>query len=59
MRESFQLDIPLRRMFEAPTVAQLAQVIDQTMQTAGTNGISPARPAIKRVARSAVLVSVD
>ena len=59
MRESFQLDIALRRMFEAPTIAQLAHVIDQTMQTAGTNGASNVRPAIKRVARNAVLVNVD
>jgi iturin family lipopeptide synthetase A len=59
MRECFQVDIPLRRMFESPTIAQLTQIVDQTMPPAGTNGASPVRPAIKRVARKAVLVDVD
>jgi iturin family lipopeptide synthetase A len=59
MRESFKLDIPLRRMFESPTIAQLAEVIDQALQT-GVNGApSHLRPAIKRVARRTVLVNVD
>lgn len=60
MRESFKMDIPLRRMFESPTIAQLAQAVDQMMQIAETNGASShARPAIKRVARKAVSVDVD
>jgi hypothetical protein len=60
MRESFKVDIPLRRMFEVPTIAQLAEAIDQAVQSAGTNGASPnVRPAIKRVARKAALVNVD
>jgi hypothetical protein len=59
MRESFKIDIPLRRMFESPTIAQLAEVIDQALQ-AGANGApSHPRPAIKRVARRAVLVNAD
>jgi hypothetical protein len=60
MRQSFKVDIPLRQVFESPTIAQLAAVIDQAMQTAGANG-TPAsvRPAIKRVARKAALVQVD
>jgi amino acid adenylation domain-containing protein len=60
MRESFKVDIPLRRMFELPTIAQLAQAVDETVQAAGTNGASShARPAIKRVTRNTVLVNVD
>jgi amino acid adenylation domain-containing protein len=60
LRGSFKVDIPLRRMFEAPTIAQLAVVIDQAVQTAGVNGSqSHLRPAIKRVARKAALVDVD
>jgi hypothetical protein len=60
MRESFKVDIPLRRMFEVPTIAQLAEVIDQAMQTAGVNGAqSHLRPAIKRVARKAALLPVE
>jgi hypothetical protein len=60
MRESFKMDLPLRRMFEVPTIAQLAEVIDRETQTAGANGApSPLRPAIKRVARRIVSVNVD
>jgi amino acid adenylation domain-containing protein len=60
MRENFKVDIPLRRMFELPTIAQLAGFIDQTVQSNGANGApSQRRPAIKRVARKAALVEVD
>jgi aryl carrier-like protein len=60
IRASFKVDIQLRRMFEAPTIAQLGEVIDQAVQVAGVNGAqSHVRPAIKRVARKAVLVDVD
>jgi amino acid adenylation domain-containing protein len=60
IRESFKMDIPLRRMFESPTVALLAQAVDQMMQTGETNGASShVRPAIKRAARKAALVNVD
>jgi amino acid adenylation domain-containing protein len=60
MRESFKKDIPLRRMFEVPTIAQLAEAINQEPETARANGApSHLRPAIKRVARKAVLVDVD
>jgi acyl carrier protein len=60
MRGSLNVDIPLRRMFEAPTVAQLAEVVDQAVQTAGVNGASAqARPAIKRVERKTALLNVD
>ena len=60
MRESFKMDIPLRRMFEVPTIAQLSEAINQEPQTTGANGApSHPRPAIKRAARKAALVNVD
>jgi hypothetical protein len=60
MRENFKVDIPLRRMFDAPTIAQLAEAIDQVLQTAGVNGTQPRLlPAIKRVARKAALLPVE
>ncbi|HEV2962449.1 MAG TPA: amino acid adenylation domain-containing protein [Candidatus Angelobacter sp.] len=58
--ESFKVNIPLRRMFESLTVAQLARAVDQEVQIAAVNGApSQLRPAIKRVARKAVSVEVD
>jgi amino acid adenylation domain-containing protein len=56
IREGFKLDIPLQRMFELPTIAQLAEAIDQALQT-GVNGApSHLLPNIKRVARKAALL---
>ena len=37
IREGFKIDIPLQRMFESPTIAQLAEAIDQDLQ-ARVNG---------------------
>jgi len=31
-RDTFQIDVPLRSLFEAPTLAELAQVIDGILQ---------------------------
>jgi amino acid adenylation domain-containing protein len=58
MNESFNVDIPLRRMFESPTIAQLADVIDRAVQTGGDNGVQSV-PAIKRRARKAALLPVE
>jgi amino acid adenylation domain-containing protein len=60
IRGSLRVDIPLRRMFESPTIAQLAEVIDQIVQTVGANGAaSHPRPALKQVARKTVLLDVE
>ncbi|HEY0364855.1 MAG TPA: amino acid adenylation domain-containing protein, partial [Pyrinomonadaceae bacterium] len=53
LRGTFGVEIPLRNVFEAPTVAALAGRIEQARQTAGTGGrlqTIPRRsaPAIKR-----------
>ncbi len=58
MNESFNVDIPLRRMFESPTIAQLADVIDRAVQTGGGNGVQSV-PAIKRRVRKAALLPVE
>ncbi len=59
MRESFKVEIPLRRMFELPTISQLAQAVDQAVQTAGVNGApSPLLPNIKRMARKAAQLPI-
>jgi hypothetical protein len=52
MRDSFKVDVALRRIFESPTIAQLAQVVDQEVQPAGINPApSLLLPDIKRIAR--------
>ena len=59
MRESFKVEIPLRRMFESPTISQLAQVIDQALQVAGVSGApSHLLPDIKRMVRKAAPLPV-
>jgi acyl carrier protein len=46
VREQFQLEIPLQRLFEQPTIAQLAAYIDQQKQ-------APRQPASGPIARQA------
>jgi acyl-coenzyme A synthetase/AMP-(fatty) acid ligase len=59
MRESFKVEIPLRRMFESPTIAQLASVIDEAVQTARVDGApSHLLPAIRRMARKTASLPV-
>jgi aryl carrier-like protein len=57
MRESFKVDIALRQMFESPTIAQLAAVIDRAMQTAVAQ--PNLLPEIKRMARKAALLPAE
>lgn len=60
IRGNLNVDIPLRTVFESPTIAQLAQSIGEVLQTAATSGVSSQlRPAIKRVARKTVLLNAD
>ena len=59
-RETFKVEIPLRRMFESPTIAQLAKVIDQMVETSGVNDApSPLLPEIKRMARKAAVLPMQ
>jgi hypothetical protein len=54
MREAFKVEIPLRQMFESPTIIQLAEVIDQMVQAAAVSGATPQLlPDIKPRARKA------
>ncbi|MCI0392288.1 MAG: amino acid adenylation domain-containing protein [Acidobacteria bacterium] len=41
VRESFQLELPLSRLFESPTIAGLAQVIDQSLSAGGAEISKP------------------
>jgi amino acid adenylation domain-containing protein len=57
IRGTFNVDIPLRQMFESPTIAQLSAAIDIAERAVAANGApSHSRPAIKRVARKTVVV---
>jgi len=60
MRERFQVDIALRRMFEVPTIAQLSELLDHAGQTDAGNSVRPhLLPTIKRQARKAASLPVE
>lgn len=39
MCDSFQIDFPLRRLFETPTIAELANLLEQMIRDAGASGL--------------------
>ena len=52
IREVFMVDIPVRSIFETPTVASMAELIDQAMQLASVNDAQASSlPAIRRMPR--------
>jgi NAD(P)-dependent dehydrogenase (short-subunit alcohol dehydrogenase family)/SAM-dependent methyltransferase/acyl carrier protein len=44
IRDAFQIELPVLRLFQAPTVGQLAEIIDQATASGG-GGVEPARAA--------------
>jgi acyl carrier protein len=57
MSATFKVHIPLRRIFELPTVAMCAAEIDKQMQATGINETqSQPEPVIKRVARKTAVL---
>lgn len=59
MRESFKVEIPLRQMFELPTIAQLAIVVDQIVQASAANATPSVLPGIKRMGRKAAALPME
>ena len=55
LRVTFQVDVPLRGFFEAPTVAQLAELIQQLQDTS----VKPQMTPIRRVSREAYRIPLD
>jgi amino acid adenylation domain-containing protein len=53
--DAFRVDLPLGRLFETPTIAELSKVVEQLVQ-AGTKATAP---PIVRMAREAVTLPVD
>ncbi|WP_082175630.1 amino acid adenylation domain-containing protein [Archangium gephyra] len=53
INETFRLQMPLRRIFEAPTLAQQAEVIEVTLRS----GTTELRPELKPIARGVDLPS--
>jgi amino acid adenylation domain-containing protein/FkbM family methyltransferase len=54
MRESFATELPLRRLFEHPTVAGVAEIIDEALKNGGEQTLRA--PAIKTISRAAYRV---
>jgi amino acid adenylation domain-containing protein len=52
LREVFMLEVPLRRLFEMPTISELATYIDTELRVAGT---SESQPPITRASKNDVL----
>jgi hypothetical protein len=56
LNETFQIDIPLRWLFELSTIAELSQAIDAAKKEEETR---LQKPVITRVAREFVSLPVD
>lgn len=55
MVDAFQVDIPLRRLFESPTIAEMAKVIEDLI--AGKSAAAgESLPPIQRLARPVVSI---
>src|SRR5205085_3911698 len=55
VRESLQVELPLRSIFESPTVAALAQVIEQARESRPELQM----PSIKAIPRKAQLITIS
>jgi len=58
MSSGFGVEIALRRLFESPTIAELAGIVERAIADREINGkASAAAEPIRRVAREAVVLS--
>jgi acyl transferase domain-containing protein len=49
LREMYRLEIPVQRLFEAPTIAQLAESIERDLQTGRTDEVAKGETEIKEM----------
>jgi acyl carrier protein len=57
LRELFQVDIPLRRLFEKPTIAGLAETVSAAMNNGGFNRDDDIRPITRASSKTALPLS--
>ena len=59
MRDAFKMDVPLPLLFQATTIAKLAEVVEQLKQENATGRSAAALPQIEPADRDAVFVLID
>jgi HEAT repeat protein len=59
MRDALKMDVPLPLLFQATTIAKLAEVIEQLKQENASGRSAAALPQIEPADRDAVFVLID
>jgi len=59
MRDALKMDVPLPLLFQATTIAKLAEVVEQLKQENAAGRSAAALPQIEPVDRDAVFVLID
>ena len=59
MRDAFKMDVPLPLLFQATTIAKLAEVVEELKREDASGRSAPALPQIEPADRDAVFVLID
>jgi amino acid adenylation domain-containing protein len=59
MRDAFKMDVPLPLLFQATTIAKLAEIVEEIKSERASGKSTPALPQIETADRDAVFVLID